>query len=386
MKEPQLRVLHIITGLGDGGAESALYRLCRHDEHCEHQVVSLMDVGKYGSLLLEAGIPVYSLGMQRGKLTVSDMCRLWSLIRAARPDVVQTWMYHADLLGGLAGRFARVSHVYWGLRHSNLTPGTVRRSTIWVARLCASLSRWVPRQIVSCSRQAAQAHVQLGYAADKFVVIPNGYDLAQFEPDPVARRQLRAEWGIPDDMPLLGMVARFDPQKDHANLAAALGQLKQGGTRFHCVLIGTGMEPGNEQLRAWLAAEGLTEVVSLLGRRSDIPAVMSALDVHVLSSLGEAFPNVLAEAMACGTPCVTTDVGDAALIVGETGWIVPSGDPAALAGALEKALGLWRQPEEWSARQAAARQRIVDHFAIEKMIQAYHSVWTREPVGKARQA
>lgn len=377
MNERRLRVLHIITGLGDGGAESALFRLCSHDRRHAHRVISLMDAGKYGSLLAGAGIEVHSLRMPRGKLSVGGLFRLWRLVRSAKPDVVQTWLYHADLIGGVVARLASASNICWGLHHSNLAPGTVKQNTIRVAQLCARLSRFVPWKIVSCSRRAAEVHAQLGYAADKFVVIPNGYDVAQFVPDSVARRRLRAEWGIPDDKLLLGMVARFDPQKDHANLLAALGQLKRRGSSFHCLLVGTGMESGNETLTQWLAAEGLTEVVSLLGRRNDIPAVMNALDVHVLSSLGEAFPNVLAEAMACGTPCVTTDVGDAALIVGDTGWVVPPGEPARLARALEKALGLCRQPADWSARQQAARQRIVERFSIKKMVEAYHSVWAQ---------
>lgn len=372
------RVLHIITGLNDGGAEAVLYRLCIHDESHHHTVVSLMDAGKYGPLLSEAGIAVHCLNMPRGRVRVGALRRLWQLLRQLQPDVVQTWMYHADLLGGVVARLAGIRSVVWGIRHTTLMPGKSPRSTIAVARLLARLSRLVPTRIVACAEESVAVHGKLGYDTTKMRVIPNGYDLAQFAPDRPAGRTLRAECGVPADIPLLGMVGRFDPQKDHANLLAALSVLRSRGVPFRCVLVGTDVDTNNAALMALIEKGELQDTVQLLGRRSDIPAVMNALDVHVLSSaFGEAFPNVLAEAMACGTPCVTTGVGDAAFIVGNTGWVVPPGDSVALASALEEALTVWRQPGEWSARQKAARQRIVDHFSIEKMIQAYHSVWAR---------
>ncbi|MBX6393566.1 MAG: glycosyltransferase [Burkholderiales bacterium] len=180
---------------------------------------------------------------------------------------------------------------------------------------------------------------------------------------------------MPEEVPLLGMVARFDPQKDHANLIDALGRLHRGGHRFTAVFVGSGMTPENRAITDQLDAAGLRDTVHLLGPRADIPAVMSALDVHVLSSAGEAFPNVLAEAMACGTPCVTTDVGDAAVIVGETGWVTSPKDSAALAEALQQALQAWTGRPAWAQRQAACRARIAEHFSIEAMVDRYRAVW-----------
>lgn len=382
-----MNILHLITGLSDGGAEAVLYRLCTHDAENRHVVVSMMDEGKYGPLLRAAGVAVHCLGMPRGRVTVRGLWRLWRLLRAERPTVVQTWMYHADLVGGVLARLAGVRAVCWGIHHSNLEPGKSRRATIWVARLDARLSRWVPAAIVCCAAQARDVHVRLGYAAEKFVIIPNGYDVGRFRPDAAARARLRAEWGVPDGVPLLGMVARFDPQKDHANLLAACARLQASGADFAAVLVGTGCDAGNAALVQQLAAAGLTQRVRLLGRRDDVPAVMAALDLHVLSSLGEAFPNVLAEAMACGTPCVTTDVGDAAQIVGETGWVVPPRDADALAAAIGAALReRAEQPAAWAGRRRAARERVVEHFDIERMAGAYRAVWQTARDGASRSA
>lgn len=370
-----MKVLHVITGLNDGGAEASLYRLVAHDTADTHRVVSLTSDGKYGSRLREAGATVTALDMPRGRVTTRGLCGLWRAIRSWHPDVVQTWMYHADLLGGVAGRLAGVP-VVWGIRQTTLDADKASRATVWVARVCAWLSRRVPTHIVCCAEKAREVHAALGYDAARMVVIPNGYDLARFAPDARARARLRAEWCVSEECPLIGMVGRFDPFKDHANLIASLGQVQAAGVEFMAVLVGTGMTADNKELVAWVARAGIAEHVRLLGPRTDIPAVMSALDLHVLSSAAEAFPNVLAEAMACGTPCVTTDVGDAARIVADIGWVVPPEDPAALASGIATAVEAWHQHDAWLERQRRARQRIADEFGIGKMVQRYRAVWT----------
>jgi glycosyltransferase involved in cell wall biosynthesis len=272
------------------------------------------------------------------------------------------------------GRLAGVP-VVWGLRNTTLERGVSARSTIAVAQLCSVLSRILPQRIVACADAAVRVHGDMGYDISRMVVIPNGYDLTRFAPDAVARQRLRLTWSVPDEVPLIGMVARFDPQKDHANLIAALGRVREGGWCFQAVLVGSGVTPENRDLAERLAAAGLEEWVKLLGPTQDVPAVMNALDMHVLSSKAEAFPNVLAEAMACGTPCVTTDVGDAARIVGNTGWVVPSRNPQALADAIQQALRAWQDQSHWVERQAACRLRITEAFSIGAMAHRYREVW-----------
>lgn len=369
-----MKVLHIITGLADGGAEAVLFRLITHDTKNQHAVVSLTTEGKYGPALRDRGVPVVALEMPRGRLTWRGVQTLWFTFRQARPDVVQTWMYHADLVGGIAARAAGIP-VVWGIHNTTLEPGRSSRATIWVARVCAWLSRWVPNRIVVCAQAAQAVHAALGYDAARMVVIPNGYDLSRFAPDLRLRQGLRAQWGVPDDLALLGMVARWDPYKDHANLIEALALLRRRGHVFRAVLVGTGVDEHNATLMRRIADVGLSDWVQPLGPRTDVPAVMNALDVHVLSSSAEAFPNVLAEAMACGTPGVTTDVGDAALIAGDTGWVAPPRNPQALADALEAALAAWRDRSAWWVRQERCRQHIANEFGIDTMVARYRTVW-----------
>lgn len=353
-----------------------LYRLCAHDTDNKHYVISLMDRGKYGPLLEDAGVVVEHLGMPRGRVTFKGLVALWRFIRKLRPDVVQTWMYHADLIGGVIARLTGVRRILWGIRNSNLDARASSRTTILVARLCAFLSRYIPSVIVSCSQKAAAVHQSLGYMREKFVIIHNGYSLEHLKPNDILRVRLRTEWGVEPSAALLGMVARFDPQKDHANLFAALERLKADGARFRCALIGMGMTKDNVALQELTATHGLAADILLLGQRDDIPAVMNALDLHILSSsYGEAFPNVLAEAMACGTPCVTTDVGDAALIVGKTGWIVNHCDSDELARAIAFALFEMHDVQQWRRRSEESRARINERFTLERMVANYQQVW-----------
>lgn len=376
-----MKVVHVITGLGSGGAEAVLFRLCCADRADAHTVISLTDDGAYGQQLRDAGVTVRCLGMPRGRVTFAGLWRLWRALRASEADVVQTWMYHADLIGGVVARLAGLRRVYWGIRNSDLEPGKSKRTTIGVARLCAVLSRKIPYRVICCADRAAAIHIALGYDESKFVLIPNGYDLDQFRPDSGRRKWLRADWRIPDGTPLLGMVSRFDPQKDHDNLLQALEILRVRGVEFRCVLVGSGMSQDNATLVRWLADRRLSERVLPLGLQTNIPAVMNALDVHILSSRGEAFPNVLAEAMACGTPCVATNVGDAAEIVGNTGWIVRPGCPRELATALVDAIASLADVETWHTRQSACRARIKERYSIARMVVSYRETWQGDEFG-----
>lgn len=380
-----MRIAHVITGLGQGGAEAVLFRLATYAETpTRHVVISLTDEGVYGPRLRAAGITVHTLGLARGRITLGALLQLRALLRDEAPDAVQTWMYHADLIGGVAARLAGIRAVAWGIRNSGNHLDRSSRSARLVLGLCARLSAWVPRAIVCAAQDAAKRHQALGYRGQKMVVIPNGYDLSRYAPDPEAGARMRARWEVPQDAVLVGCVARWDPLKDHANLLGALALLRQqqGGAAVRGVLVGRGMTPANGELLALIEAQGLTGSVLLAGPSDDIPAVMNALDVHVLSSCAEGFPNVVAEAMACGTPCVVTNVGDAAYIVGETGVVVPPQQPQALADGMAQMLARIAGDGR-AATGEPGRQRVLSMFDLTRMVQAYETVWRRIAGGRA---
>jgi glycosyltransferase involved in cell wall biosynthesis len=373
-----LRVLHIINDLGVGGAEMMLLRLLSATDRsrAEPAVISLLG----GEVMVELvpgieamGIEVVTLGMG-GVPSPPAVARLVRQIRRLRPDVVQTWMYHADLLGGLAARLATRAPLVWGLHNSDLDKDRARRSTRAIARGCAVLSHRLPRRIVSCSEAAARIHRELGYDADKFVVIPNGIDTGEFRPDAASYSGLRRELGVPAGTRLVGIVARWHPQKDHRNFVRAAGIVGRRHRGVDFVLAGAGCDAANAELSGWVAGTGIPERFHLLGKRRDTPRVTAALDVAATASAyGEAFPLVIGEAMSAGVPCAVTDVGDSALMVGDTGRVAPPRDAGALAGAVSAILDLTR--EDRLALGAAARERIRERFSLPAVAERYQALY-----------
>lgn len=369
-----MKLVLIITGLSTGGAEMMLFKLLKHIDRgrFEPSVVSLTTKGEIGARIEALGIPVYALEMKQGIPSPRKFFQLVKYLRMVKPAVVHTWMYHADLLGGLAARLAGIRALVWGLRHSNLSPKQTKRSTLLVVRLCARFSTWLPRGILSCSERARTVHIGAGYCPDKMAVIPNGFDLSLFAPDASARFAVRAELGLAPVVPLVGLIARDDPQKNHAGFVEAASRVHKELPQVHFVLAGTGIDARNYRLTQAVAESGVGDRFHLLGRRDDIPHLMAALDVLASSSWGEAFPNVLGEAMACGVPCVVTDVGDSADIVGDTGRVVAPGDVAELA---RQMVELLRQPDLRVALGERARQRVQARYEISSVVRRYETFY-----------
>lgn len=370
-----MKIVHIITGLNNGGAEGVLYRLVTHDHANEHIVISMMDAGKYGPLLLNKGFELHCLNISQGKTSLKSSFKLYKLIKEINPDIVQTWMYHADLLGGVASRLAGVKKVFWNIRNSNFDGNHTKSSTIKTAKLNAKLSRIVPKKIISCAQGGVKAHTDLGYNEEKIVVIGNGYDLSTFKIDNNARDLVRDELNIGKN-PIIGMVGRYDPQKNHKGLIEALKIVKEKGYIFDLLLVGRDLNNENRVLLEQIRKADLYQKTHLLDQRNDIPNIMNALDIHVLSSsYGEGFPNVIAEAMSCGTPCIATDVGDSAMIIGDSGWIVSENNSKELANAIIKSFQEKDNQQKWAVKKESARKRILDNFDIQIMIENYNNVW-----------
>ncbi|MFK8078791.1 MAG: glycosyltransferase [Granulosicoccus sp.] len=374
-----MRVVHVIVSLYDGGAQAVLFNLLTHDRSHEHYVISLTSEGKYSGPIDAMGVEVHHLDMPRGKFTVPGLWKLYGLMKRIQPDVVQTWMYHSDLLGGLAARCVGIRNIVWGIHHSTLDKKGTSRNTRVVVSLLTTLSKFLPKKIISCSQKALEVHAQKGYASSKLVFVGNGYDLEKFQPDPDALSDLdlAIDTSVLEGRTVFATVARWDAQKDQRNLVDACQHLvAQGAPPFVSLLIGPNMDADNHELASYIRERQLDDVVLLCGSTGNVPAVMNSVDFHVLpSAFGEAFPNVVAEAMSCSTPCVVTDVGDAAAMVADTGWVVPPRDSTALAEAIRTAMHESTQSGSWQDRKSACRARALDTFDIHKMIGAYEGVW-----------
>jgi glycosyltransferase involved in cell wall biosynthesis len=365
------KVVHVITELTAGGAEEMLLKLLRAGRRaaCDVRVVSLTDVGPVGIAMSALGVPVEALGMRPGRPDPRALARIVALLRRERPDVVQTWMYHSDLLGGVAARIVGIP-VVWGVRHdASRQDKPLTRAT---RRACALLSPWVPARVVFNSEAARRSHARDGYAAAKLVVIPNGFDLARFRPDPAARSALRRELGIPETAPVVALPARYHPDKDHATFVAAAARVLGALPAARFLLCGEGIDATNRTLTAQLEGAGLGGATRLLGNRGDVERVLAAADVACLSSRTESFPNAIGEAMACGVPCVATDCGDVRAIVGDTGLVVPAGDAAALGEGLLELLRA--APAARAARGAAARRRIEETYGLDAVARRFEEL------------
>jgi len=370
-----MRIVHLISGLGEGGAETTLWRLVRGMDPAlfSNHVVCLREEGPLAPRIRDAGVPVDALGMGAGTPSVGGTCRLIRFLRDRRPAVLQTWLYHADLAGVLAGTLAGVPSILWNIRCADMDLTRYRRTSRLAVRACAGLSR-VPRAIVVNSGAGQRHHQILGYRPRQWIRIPNGVDTDAFRPDRDARASVRADLRLAPETALVGLIARFDPMKDHGGFLKAATIVAAGNAGAHFVLAGAGVDDANRDLTSVVHASGLAGRVHLLGARSDIPRITAALDVAVSSSISEGFSNVLIEAMACGVPCVATDAGDSRVIVGNTGSIVPPGDPAALAAAISGMLR--RQGAERAALSDAARRRAHDEFGLERMVRRYEELYS----------
>ena len=371
-----IKVVHIITGLSIGGAENMLFKLVTHMDRNEFapEVISLSGIGPMGEKMRNAGVPVRALNMRPNFPNPALMLRLVHWLRQSRPQVVQTWLHHSDLLGGVAAWAAGRIPLAWNIRHSSLDPATIKRQTILIGRACARLSHTLPQRIVCCSEAGREEHARLGYAADKLLVIPNGFDLTAYRPSAEARKVVRLALRIAEDTPLIGLIGRFHPMKDHATFVQAAGLLHRQRPDVHFVCCGEDITWQNEALAGAIRQEHLTNRFHLLGQRTDMPQIAAALNIGTLCSLyGEGFPNVIGEAMACGVPCVVTDVGDSVTIIGETGRVIPLRAPEALAEAWGSLLG--RSPEAVHLDALAARNRVETLFALNAVVGRYQELY-----------
>lgn len=369
---PSVRVCFVVTELDPGGAERALQRLALalRDRGDDVSVFSLTSVGPIGEELITEGIPVDAGNMRFPTPVVPALRALRRHLRERAPDVVQCWLPHACVIGSAVARVTTDAPVLWGIRSTAVAGPKTARITRAINRIGALTSRWSSDVLVACAQEAEQYHRSLGYPAERFTVIENGVDPEVFRPNPAERARQRSALGIEPDRRVVVHLARRDPMKDLTTLLDAWALVTVPAT---LLLVGRGFEPDYPGLAAELERRNLTSTVRCLGPRTDVPAVLAAGDVVVLSSITEGFPNAVVEAMAVGLPAVATDVGALASIVNDPTRVVPARDPIALAAALDRVLAL---PEaDFIALGTAARARVIEHYTLRRMIDAYVTLY-----------
>lgn len=371
-----MKILHIINTLANGGAQSVLAQLLAGwgDESDRQMVVALGKPEQLSAWIEALGMPIEHINLQSGEVSPRKFLRLIQIIRTYQPDVIQTWLYHSDLIGSFAARLAGRAPIVWGVHHTTENIRSLKRSTASVVRILSLLSHWMPARIICCSDSALRTHIELGYAKEKMIAIWNGIDTARFHPNPTARAQVAKELKLTGNIKMIGMFARYHPQKDHRTLLQAAGVLVQSKPNVHFVLAGEEIVVSNRQLMDLIVETGMQNHIHLLGKRQDMPGLTAGMDIMTLTSAhGEALPQTLGEAMACGVPCVATNIGDVATLIGDTGIIVEPKDARALAQAWTGILDL--TDENYAALSNRARGRMLAFYNTARMVAEYKSIY-----------
>ena len=373
-----MKIMFVINSLNVGGAEQMLAKIAKNIAFADDDitVVTLIGNGILAEEFVGENHCVISLGLSRNPLTWLNIVKLAVIMRRRQPDVVHSWLYQSDIVAGIVTRFVTNCAVIWSLRQSNLAKEHNKFTTRLCIKLCALMSRYLPDAIVSNAYIAMLAHTKIGYAANKIVIIPNGFDLSQSSRDASAAAKIREELGIGHDAPMVSMIGRFDSQKNHVGFFRAMRTILNALPDTNFCFAGVGVTTDNPAINKMIYENNIDKKrLHLLGQRNDINAVMSATDLLALPSDGEAFPNVVGEAMACEIPCVVTDVGDCGEIVGKTGRVVPAGDMLKFA---DEVIGMLSKSKlQRQAMGREARLRVKARYDIDKVAKAYRDLYVR---------
>lgn len=366
-------VAHVINDLDVGGAEMTLVRLCERIDRARFPttVISLGSPSPLSSRLETIGVPVLSLDLRGRPGSIANLRVVARELRRQQRPIVQTWLPHADLIGGLMGRVSGCP-VAWNIRTGGVRVA-FRPHTRFVIALNARLSRWIPSAIVCCSAESERVYGSWGYDSSRTRRVLNGVDVDRFRPDRVARESVRAELGLKPDTVLVGLIARWHPVKNHHGFVNAASRVAAVRKDVTFVLCGTAIDRANVALAEMLRVANISDRVVLLGPRDDIPRLTSALDVAVCASNSEGFPNVVAEAMACGVLCVSTDAGDARELLGGLGFVVPPDDTKLLADGILEALA--SSSDERRRLGDMARVRVTASYGIDRMVRNYEDLY-----------
>lgn len=368
-----IKIIHIISSLTNGGAERTLSKLIEeniNNPKIVQVILCFTNKGHYGDHFEQLGIKLYCLNMSKSVTIFTKIIKIFLIINKEKPQIIQTWMYHADLIGVLIGKLMRIKKIYWNIRSNDLIQAKYSLTTVLIGKICSQIS-WLPTKIVCCSQNAIENHVKMGYLRSKFIYIPNGYDSKLLYPNPSLSR--RNHLNLNSELYLIGAVGKFDSQKDFSNLFHALSYIKH--EKFLLIMLGKDLSRDNLILCAEIKMWGLEDRVLLLGAQNDMLSWYNTFDFFVLSSRSEGFPNVVAEAAFCGVPCIVTDVGDAGLIVGANSIIVPRENSEELSKAIMQFLSLERL--ELSNIGKLCRDMIVENYSLSKMIDSYNKLYTQ---------
>lgn len=371
-----MKIIHVIIGLNVGGAELMLKRLVFHSQKTgqfQHSVISLTDTGIIGSDLEEQGIKVHTLGMKSVASVPKVFLQLKNLLKEIQPDVVQTWMYHADFLGGIAAKSVGIKNIIWGIRTTDVSQGASKQ-TVYLSKLCAKLSYYIPDTIVCAARVSKDYHIGIGYDESKMIVIPNGFDVEALSSTKEEGLEVREQVGLSVDDIVIGSVGRFNPVKNQKLFVDVAAQLLKDFPDLKFMLVGRDNTIENEELVSWIKKYGITDSFKLLGQRNDIPNCLQAMDIFCLHSKTEGFPNVVGEAILSDTICVAANVGDVDVLLDEES-IASSNNVFGISNAIKNYL---TYPKDKLLEKAIRnKNKVIDKYSMDVVLDKFHAAYLK---------
>ena len=377
-----MKVLHIISGLNSGGAEGVMFRLIQGDKINSHYVISLTDEGFYGEQLKRINIDLKCLYLKKNFLIFLIFFKLLYLIKKIDPKIVQCWMYHGDIFGGVAARLVGKKKIFWNLRNSDLNPKWASKSTLFLAKLNSYLSYIIPYKIISCSYQSTKAHLKLGYCKKKMVLIDNGFNVLKFNYSKQLRNNWRNNLNIKKKEIVFGFVSRWGLQKDFKTLFYAFKNFLLSKKNSHIIkllLIGKNINSRNIYLNKELIKYNLIKNVLLIDETKKINKILNVIDMGIFASKGnEGFPNVIAEKMLTKIPCIVSNVGDASRIIGKNGFVYKKNNWIDLNKKINILYNqFFNNKLIWNSKKFFSRRDIEKNFSLTKMIKSYQEIWKK---------
>ena len=363
------KIIFICPDINSGGAENIIFNLAKAISKNDILLISLTDIGYYGSILRKEGYKIYSLNMKKNIFVFFKIFYLLILIIRFKPRIIQTWLYHANLIGGIAAKLLGVKQIYWTIHHDFEYRNLYMKLEM---RILVFLSYIIPDKIIYGSNPVKNNHVSNGYSREKSIVINNGVSTSKFRPISKLRDSIRKDLNINKHCLLLGNIARYNPLKDHETLLKALIILKNKDINFKCILIGQGLSNKNKELQIKVKNYGLQDNVILYGKTHEINKILNAFDINILTSKKECSPISLIESMSSGIPCISTNVGDAIELIGDSGWVVNTSDHNAIAKLI---MDINLDKNILKINSKIARKRVEDFYPIEKMINKYQKLY-----------
>ncbi len=375
-----MKVCHIINSFNNGGAENILLKICEASKDkkniTQHYVISLISNGDLFNQFNNTSAKVYELNFKKNFFFLSEVFKLFKIVKQIQPNILMGWMYHSSLLVYLIGKLLKIKEIYWNIRHTKLVFLKSSIITICISKFMAIFSNISKINIIYCSYESEKLHKRAGYNNKYANIIFNGVDVHKYKISKEINLKLRNKYQIEQNTLVIGMIANFRRQKNHKFLINSLGIFKEKKINFKLVLAGRDISYNNKKLLKIINKNNIKENVLLLNNVNNTNTLYSLFDVFVLASnFGESFSNVLIESMSSSVPCISTNVGASKFIIGNNGWILDNYNEKEFSNKLEQIYKLTKKIDYWNNLKELNRKRIIDNFSLEKMINNYNSLW-----------